>query len=430
MEVIILVLLIALNGFFAMSEISLVTARKARLQNLIDAGDRAAEIAVRLGAEPTKFLSTIQIGITSVGMLSGIVGEATLAPPLAAWLIEQGLSQQASRYVATGIVVVLVTYFAIVVGELVPKRIGQTHAEGIARFVARPIQSLALVTKPFVLLLSGSTRFLLRLFGIDDRRRSAVTEEEIHAVLAEGSEAGAIEQEEHRMVRNLFRLDELAIVSLMTPRADMVALDVGASAQDILALLQGAAHSRYPIVRGSNHDIVGVVSARDLLVRSLRGEPLDLESAAHPPSFVPESVSGMDLLESFRKSGEHLAFVIDEYGNVLGLITLHDLLETITGAIHSGSDDRAVVREDGSWLFDGQLSLHELFDHLQISAQPDAEQEYRTLSGLLIHYLGRLPRMADRVPFEGWQFEVVDMDGHRVDRVLASREAAGSAKSS
>lgn len=430
MEITVLALLIVLNGFFAMSEISLVSARKARLQGLIDAGDRAARIAAQLGAEPTKFLSTIQIGITSVGMLSGIVGEATLAPPLAAWLIDRGLSEAAAGYVATGVVVALVTYFAIVVGELVPKRIGQTHPEGIARFVARPIQSLALLTKPFVLLLSGSTRLLLRVFGIDDRRRSAVTEEEIHAVLAEGSEAGVIEQEEHRMVRNLFRLDDLRIVSLMTPRADMVALDADTSVNDVLALLENAQHSRYPVVRGGNDDIIGVVSARELLVRSLKGEPLDLERAAVPPNFVPDAVSGMELLEHFRTSGEHLAFVVDEYGNVLGLITLHDLLETITGAIRNDSDDRAVMREDGSWLLDGQLSIHELLDHLQIRMPLDVEREYRTLSGLLIQQLDRLPRLADRVDFAGWQFEVVDMDGHRVDRVLASRRHSNPVEAS
>jgi putative hemolysin len=429
MEITVLIGLILINGFFAMSEISLVTARKARLQKLIDAGDRAARVAVQLGTEPTKFLSTIQIGITSVAMLSGIVGEATLAPPLEAQLTEWGLPVQASAYVATGIVVALITYFAIVVGELVPKRIGQTHAEGIARLVARPIQWLALISKPFVLLLSGSTVFLLRLLGVDDSRRSAVTEEEIHAVLTEGSEAGVIEKDEHRMVRNLFRLDDLAIVSLMTPRADMMALDVAATKQEMLGLLETSPHSRYPVVRRDEDDIVGVVSARELLLRTLRGESLDLQGAISPPVFVPESISGMDLLDNFRKSGDHLAFVINEYGAVLGLITLHDVLEAITGSIKGSAldEERAVLREDGSWLLDGQISIHELFDHLGIrESHEEVERDYRTLSGLIIQELGRLPRTADRVRFDGWLLEVVDMDGHRIDRVMASREATPS----
>ena len=430
MEIAILFGLIVLNGFFAMSEISLVTARKARLQRLIDSGDRAARVAAQLGAEPTKFLSTVQIGITSVSMLSGIVGEATLAPPLADWLVGKGMSSDASVYLATGMVVAIVTYFAIVVGELVPKRIGQMKAEGIARIVAQPIHVLSLISKPFVLLLSGSTRLLLRVLGIDDTKRNAVTEEEIHAVLTEGSEAGVIEKEEHRMVRNLFRLDDLAVVSLMTHRADIVALDVTASKQEVLAVVEASPHSRYPVVRNGEDDIVGVVSARELLLRTLRGEALNLESAVQPPIFVPEGISGRDLLDSFRKSGDHLAFVINEYGTVLGLITLQDLLEAITGAFkeESPDDERAVMRPDGSWLFDGQLSMHELFDYLELREPLDDEdRDYQTLSGLIIHELGRLPQMSDRVRRHGWSFEVVDMDGHRVDRVLAERNPVAKA---
>jgi putative hemolysin len=429
MDTAILIGLILMNGFFAMSEISLVTARKARLQKLIEAGDQTARLAVQLGSEPTKFMSTIQIGITSVGMLSGIVGEAALAPPLKEHLIGLGLSNQAAGYTATGLVVAMVTYFAIVIGELVPKRIGQTHAEGIARFVARPIQMLALISKPFVLLLSGSTRALLKIFAIDDNRRNAVTEDEIHAVLAEGSEAGVIEESEHRMVRNLFRLDDLAIVSFMTPRSDVVMLDAEATAQEVLAVLEESPHSRYPVIRRADEEIIGVVPARELLLRNLRGEPLNLESAAQPPLFVPESISGMSLLEGFRSSGDHFAFVVNEYGTVLGLITLHDLLEAITGSVMgtAADDQRAVKREDGSWLFDGQISMHELFDHLDLrNVSDDAERRYRTLSGLIIQELGRLPRTADRVQRNGWVFEVVDMDGHRIDRVLASRQQPAS----
>lgn len=427
MQSVILIGLILINGFFAMSEISLLTARRARLQGLIDSGDRAAKLAVQLGSEPTKFLSTVQIGITSVGMLSGIVGEAALAPPLERWLLGLGISESASSYSATALVVATITYFAIVVGELVPKRIGQTHAEHIARFVARPIRTLAMISKPFVWLLSASTRLLLRLLSIDDHRRSAVTEDEIHAVLAEGSDLGVIERHEHRMVRNLFRLDDLTIVSLMTPRGDIVTLDVASSKNEILAILDSSPHSRYPVLRLGEDDIVGVVSARELLLRSLRSESLDLAAIAQPALFVPESISGMDLLENFRQSGDHFAFVVDEYGTVLGLITLHDLLEGITGSIKgtTAGDERAVRREDGSWLFDGQLSIHELSDCLGVrETLEDPDGRYRTLSGLIIQGLGRLPRIADRVRRGEWVFEVVDMDGHRIDRVLAQNEPA------
>lgn len=425
MELVALVFLILVNGFFAMSEISLVTARRARLQRLIDAGDLPAQLAARLGAEPTKFLSTIQIGITSVGLLSGIVGEATLAPPLEERLVALGLSETASGYLATTIVVALVTYFAIVVGELVPKRIGQTHAETVARLVAPLIQSLAVISKPFVALLGGSTNLLLRLMRIDERKGSAVTEEEIDALLAEGSAAGVIERDEHRMVRNLFRLDDLTVVSLMTPRLDMVTLDVGATKADVLATLDSSPHARYPVVRGSDEDIVGVVSARELLLRTLRGDALDLEAAVQPPIYVPESISGMDLLDNFRKTGDHMAFVINEYGTVLGLITLHDLLEAITGSIVTPGPDGqlAVAREDGSWLLDGQISIHEMADLLGIRLDPGVERDYHTLGGMIVHALDRLPKVGEQVRLDGWQFEVVDMDGNRVDRVLASSQA-------
>jgi putative hemolysin len=248
MEIYALVVLIVLNGFFAMSEIALLSARRARLQPLADKGDSAARIATQLGAEPTRFLSTVQIGITSVAMLSGIVGEATLAPPLAAKFAAWGATAQAAGYLATATVVALVTYFSIVVGELVPKRIGQIHAETVARFVARPIRLLTLASKPFVWLLTGSTRLLLRLLGIDDSRRNPVTEEEIHAILHEGSSAGVIEEEERRMVQNLFDLDERSIATIMTPRAHMAALESDATPEEVIAKMEAEPHSRYPIV--------------------------------------------------------------------------------------------------------------------------------------------------------------------------------------
>lgn len=252
-----------------------------------------------------------------------------------------------------------------------------------------------------------------------------MTEDEIHAVLAEGSELGIIEQHEHRMVRNLFRLDDLALASLMTPRSAIVMLDATSSKLEILAVLENSPHSRYPVFQGGEDDIIGVVSSRELLLRTLRSESLDLVAIAHPALFVPEGISGMDLLENFRQSGDYYAFVVDEYGTVLGLITLHDLLEAITGSIKAATadDEQAVRREDGSWLFDGQLSIHELSDYLGVhEALDDPDGSYRTLSGLIIQGLGRLPRLADRVRRAGWVFEVVDMDGHRVDRVLARSE--------
>ena len=423
MEIYVLVILILLNGFFAMSEIALVSARRARLLPLIERGDAAARIATELGAEPTRFLSTVQIGITSVAMLTGIVGEATLAPPLAQYLVGLGATAQVAGYVATAVVVAVVTYFSIVVGELVPKRIGQLHAERVARFVARPIQLLAIASKPFVWLLTSSTRILLRLLGVDDLARREVTEEEIHTVLHEGSTAGVIEETERQMVRNLFRLDDRSIATLMTPRADIASLDVDARPDQVIEAMEAAPHSRYPVIRGDRQDVIGVVSARALLLALLRGQQFDLAKLAKAPTFVPESVTGRDILESFREGRMNMSFVVDEYGSLLGLVTLHDVLEAITGQFAGTPEDSwAVRRDDGSWLFDGQIPMTDLAQHLSLEwPDVDIDEDFETLSGLIFWQLGRIPKCTDSIQWRGWKFEVVDMDGQRIDKVLVSR---------
>lgn len=300
MEIAILLVLILINGLFAMSEIALMTARKARLQRRIEEGDRGAIEAIKLGEDPTRFLSTVQIGITSIGVLNGVVGESTLAQPLGVWLQGFGMQASTAGWVATTIVVAGLTYFSIVLGELVPKRLGQMAPETIARLVSRPISFLALASTPFVKLLSSSTRLVLRMLGVKSGRGPAVTEEEIHALLVEGSEAGVIEQHEHTMVRNVFRLDDRQLTSLMVPRGDVVCLDVEVPLEENLRRIEESDHSRFPVVRGGMHDMLGVVSARQLLARRLRGEPTDLATVAQPPVFVPESVTGMELLENFR----------------------------------------------------------------------------------------------------------------------------------
>ena len=424
MEIAILLALILINGLFAMSEIALVTARKARLQRQIDEGDRGAMEAVKLGEDPTRFLSTVQIGITSIGVLNGVVGESTLAAPLGVWLQGFGMPASTAGYVATAIVVAGLTYFSIVLGELVPKRLGQLAPESIARMAARPISFLATASTPFVKLLSGSTRLVLRLLGVKTNRGPAVTEEEIHALLVEGSEAGVIEEQEHTMVRNVFRLDDRQLASLMVPRGDVIYLDIEESEQENLRRIEESDHARFPVVRGGMHDILGVVSARQLLAKRLRGEKAELTAVLQPAVFVPESVTGMELLENFRSSGGQIAFVIDEYGEVLGLVTLQDLVEAITGEFKpdAAGEEWAVQREDGSWLLDGLIPIPELKDRIGLRAVPEEDKErYHTLSGMLLLLLGRLPQTADAVQWEDWKFEIVDMDGKRIDKVLASR---------
>lgn len=425
MEIAILFALIVLNGLFAMSEIALVTARKTRLQKHIDEGDGAAIAAVKLGEDPTRFLSTIQIGITSIGVLNGIVGEAALAAPLATTLVSLGVAENYSQVAATALVVVLITYFSIVVGELVPKRIGQSNPETLARLVARPINWLAMATKPFVLLLSVSTRGLLRLLGVRENSGSAVTEEEIHAMLQEGTSAGVIESHEHTMVRNVFRLDDRQISSLMVPRSDVVFLDINDPFEINMAKVEGSDHARFPVIRGNVNDLVGVVNARKWLTCALRGQSKELtDQPLQAPLYVPETITGMELLDSFRESDDQMAFVIDEYGEVQGIVTLKDLIEAITGEFspRDPATSWAVQRDDGSWLLDGHIPVPELKDRLGLDSVPDEERgRYHTLSGMMMLLTGRLPRESDSVEWEGWHFEIMDMDGRTIDKVLARR---------
>lgn len=424
MDVLLLAALILLNGLFAMSEIALVTARRGRLQKLAEGGDTAAALAVKLGAEPTRFLSTVQIGITAIGILNGIAGEAAFAEPLAQWLMGFGLEADTSSGLATAFVVITITYLTIVLGELVPKRIGQSRAESIARLMAPPIALLALLSKPFVSLLALSTETVLRLLGQRQREEFDVTEDDIHALLTEGSESGAIEKHEHDMVRKVFQLEDRPVSSLMTPRSEIVWLDTAQPLDTNLERVLGSSHSRFPVCNETLHNMLGVISAKRLLRQCLQGESTDITENLQPAVFVPESVTGMMLLQQFRDSGMSIVFVVDEYGEIMGLVTLQDLLEALAGEFRS-LDPRegwAVQRADGSWLLDGFIPLPELKDHLGLKGAPEEEKgHYNTLSGMMMLLLGDVPRTGATADWEAWHFEIVDMDGNRVDKVLASR---------
>lgn len=423
MEILFLLALIVLNGLFSMSELALATARRSRLARLAEDGDKSSAIAMELGDEPTRYLSTVQIGITSVGILSGIVGQAAFAAPLIAWLQTLGLDPELSFVAATALVVIIITYVSIVIGELVPKRLAQFHPEAIARGVARPIHLLSRLTRPFVLLLSLSTNALLRLMGKRQQPVSAVTEEEIHALLEEGSEAGVIERQEHDMVRNVFRLDERQLGSLMIPRADIVYLDLESPLDDNLRLVVESEHSRFPLCKGGLDGVLGIVTSKQLLNLTVAGKTIDLAALAQTEVFVPESLTGMELLDHFRASGTQMALVVDEYGEVQGLVTLQDVLESVTGEFVSASkgESWAVRREDGSWLLDGLIPVPELKDTLGLRELPEEERgRYQTLSGMVMWLLGRLPHTGDVVTWKNWRLEVVDLDGKRIDKVLAS----------
>ena len=426
MDFVLLFFLILLNGVFAMSEMALTASRKARLQVMVEGEEPGARAAMDLHEHPTKWLSTVQIGITSIGVLNGIVGEAAFAEPFARWLQQVlPLSPQAAALSATGLVVATITFLTIIFGELVPKRVGQMFPETVARLVAQPMNWLSTATRPFVWLLGASTEAVLRVLGIRGGPTRSVTEEEIAASLEEGVDAGVIEAQEHQLVRNVFRLDDRQIGSMMIPRADIVWLDAGAPFEQMLERMVQSGRSRYPVCRGSLDDVIGVVAAHTLLPTLAQGQQPDLNAHLKPPVFVPETLSGMELLEHFRQTSADMVFVVDEYGAVQGVITERDLLEAITGEFvgaDPGEEAWATQREDGSWLMDGLIPIPELKDRLELKEVPEEERgRYNTLAGMVMLLLGRLPATGDSVEWDGWRFEVVDLDGKRVDKLLVQR---------
>lgn len=425
MEVLILAGLILLNGLFAMAEIAVVTVKRGRLRSLAEQGSSAAASALELAEQPTQFLSTVQIGITSIGVMNGIYGESVLAEPFAEWLQQLGLGEATASPMATVLVVVVVTYLTIVVGELVPKRIGQMNAERVACLIARPMRGIALAAVPLVKVLSVSTRCLLRLLGFNPRTDESVTEEDIHALLAEGSSSGVIEPHEHRIVRNVFRFDERPVSSLLTPRSDMVCLDVSLSLEENFDRITESPHSNFPLCDRHVDDLLGVVNVKNILAeRPTHGEDLDLRALAKPALFVPSTLNAMDLLQRFRTSHMKMALIVDEYGDLKGLVTVQDLLDALTGDFYSAADGDAYVvpRPDGSYLLDGLLPILDLKDSLGLTQA--LKGDYQTLSGLMMATMDKAPEVGDTVDLEQWRLEIVDLDGRRIDKVLASPTAS------
>ena len=430
MDFLLIVFLTLLNGVFAMSELALAASRKTRLNLMAESGDKGAQAALTLLGNPNQFLSTVQVGITSIGVLNGIVGEAAFSDGVAAWLHGFGVADKPAAISATALVVTLITFTTIIFGELVPKRIGQLYPERVARWVSRPMLWLATAAKPFVRLLSGTTAIVLKLLRIDTSAARPVTEEEISASLEEGVDAGVIEQHEHQMVQNVFELDDRPLTSLMVPRTDVQWLDAASSVAQSLEWVGSSgpagAHSWYPVCRGSLDEVIGVISVARLL--QLGPQTLDsLEAFATPATFVPETLSGMELLEQFRAKAGRFVFVVDEYGVVQGTLTPRDLLEAITGELQPGAqvDAWATRRDDGSWLLDGLMPVGELKVRLDLEDLPEEERgRYNTVAGLLMSVSGHLPEVGERIECAGWRFEVLDLDRKRIDKVLASRLAS------
>lgn len=427
MDFLLIALLTLLNGVFAMSELALTASRKARLNSMAEDGDGGARAALLLLDNPTRFLSSVQVGITSIGVLNGIIGEAAFSDDLAAWIQLFGIQRGVAEISATGLVVTIITFTTIVFGELVPKRIGQLHPEAVSRVIARPMTWVASAAKPFVWLLSACTHGVLKLLRIDTAGSRAVTEAEISASLEEGVDAGVIEEQERQMVQNVFLLDDRPLTSMMLPRSDIKWLDAGESAGQILQQLRegGAkrAFSWYPVCRGSLENVVGTISLGKLIELGA-DHAGSIEDHVQPAVFVPETLSGMELLEQFRTKTARMVLVVDEYGEVQGLITPNDLLEAITGELqpYTQVDAWATPRDDGSWLIDGAMPVGEFKSRLDISELPDEERgRYNTVAGLLMAVSGSLPVEGEKIECAGWLFEVIDLDGRRIDKLLATR---------
>ena len=426
MEVVLILFLILLNGILAMSEIAVVSSRKSRLQKLADDGSLGAKSALDLSNNPSGLLSTVQVGITTVGILSGAIGENALADPLASWFSQFVLLAPYARGLAFTLVVIGLTYFSVVVGELVPKRLGLLAPEVIASLIAPPMNMLARMAKPLVWLLSSSSSVLLKVLGAHHREDAPVTNDEINVLMEQGAEAGVFHESEQAIVSNVLRLDEQRIGAIMTHRNDIYVLDLDLPENEIRTCLAESAYTRIVVCRDGLDHIVGILRTADLLKMALAGEKLDVERFLRPPLYVPEGVTTTHLLESFRKARQQCALIVDEYGELQGLVTLTDVLTSIVGELPSSDvpeEQDIVERTDGSWLVDGGVAIERLKSFINIEHELPGEDEnaFNTLGGLVMYVLGRIPVVTDHFEVAGYRFEVVDMDKNRVDKVLLSR---------
>jgi putative hemolysin len=404
-----------------MAEFAIVSARRHRLQTLGENGDARAGAALELAAEPNRFLSTVQIGITVIGVLSGAYGGAVFATSLAVFVARIPVLAPYASTIAFVLVVLVITYLTLVVGEIVPKRIALANPEPIALRVARPMQILSVISAPAVALLSASTELVLRLVGAKAPSESPVTEEEVRMMLEEGTSAGVFDEEEQELVDRVFRLSDRRVVSLMTPRHEIVGVDLEDPLEENLARMREGGHSFFPVYRGSLDHVEGMVSIRELWATTPVGAQPEIEAALFEPLYLPESLPALKVMEQFREATTHVALVTDEYGSIEGLLTLHDLLESIVGSLADIHDEEpmAFERADGSWLLDGLMPIDEFRDRFELPPLPDEDRGYyQTLGGFVMMYLERTPVTGDRFEWGGNDIEVVDMDGNRVDKVL------------
>ncbi|MGD0953314.1 MAG: hemolysin family protein [Methanotrichaceae archaeon] len=421
-EIAIIILLIIINGIFVLSEIALISSRKARLQQRANEGDEGARKALELASSPNRFLSTCQIGVTFISILAGAFGGSTVAGEVEARLKEIPLLTPYSHIAGIILVVMGISYFSLVVGELVPKRLGMSRPEKVASIIASPMNTISLLLSPVVRILSISTDLVLKVAGIKPVEEPPVTEEEIKILIDEGTRAGVFEEVEQDIVERVFRLSDRRAASLMIPRADVIWLDIDDSPDEIRLKVEASDYPLFPVGRGSLDDVLGVVRARDMLSCSLKDQQIDLKSSLMPPQFIPESMAALKILELFRQSGVQVALVVDEYGGIQGLVTLKDILEAIVGDmpyVGKPTEPQVVKRDDGSWLVDGMLSTDEFKEIFQVKRLPGEDSGYyQTIGGFVMMHLGRIPSTGDRFVWDDLSFEVVDMDENRIDKMI------------
>jgi putative hemolysin len=423
-ELAIVFILIVLNGLLAMAELAVVSSRRARLQTMIDRGVRGSRRALRLASDPGTFLSTVQFGITLIGIFAGAFSGATLGERLSIWLQGLGLSPAIAGSLGFGSIVALITYVSLIVGELVPKQLALRNAEAIACAMAPSMIMLSRIAKPVVWLLDVSGRLLLRLFGSRRRDEGRVTDEEIRLLVAEAETAGVIEPEERQMISGVMRLGDIPVSAVMTPRFDVDIIDLTQSPVEIRATIEKSVHARLPAHRGDPDEIVGVLQAKDLLNAYLKkGRKVpDPMKFVRPAPVIPETMDALDVIEKLKGSDVHMGLVHDEYGHFEGVVTTGDILQAIAGAFRTDEgapEPHATQRDDGTWLMDGTMPVEELADITRIALAP--KRDYHTLAGFILEELGHLPSLGERFEKEGWRFEIVDLDGRRIDKVLASR---------
>ena len=432
MELLLLLLLFIINGFFSMSEMAVVSARKARLQQLHEEGQASAGAALALANEPSHFLSTIQVGITVIGITSGVFGEARLSADVAAWLSQWPALAPRAQAIATTLVIAGITVGSLLIGELIPKRLALVNPEAVASLVAKPMQWLSALVYPVVRVLSAVTDGVLRIMGRGTIESSPVTEEEIRVLMEQGARAGVFEHHEPQLVSRVFRLDELRTAAIMTPRADIVCLDTEDSREANLARIAEAPHSLFPVMRGDVDHIEGIVAAKELLVDLVHDEPFDLTRHLRKPLYIPETLTATEVVRAFKQNHQTMALIVNEYGEFQGLVTLHDVLEALVGdigPIDESEDPDIATRADGTLLIDGGVSIERFKQALAITEDLPAEDtaDYNTLAGFVMLQLGRIPRVADHFEWGGYRFEVVDMDRNRIDKLLLSKLPPGPA---